>query len=151
MSQNAKSQEEFWYTIYQSLFLIPFLVSSSFNIMSLIVWKEGWGSTPTFLWECPLLTSTATLSHFFHSFLTRGSNYLMRVPVYPALTPPHAFLSLYKCGNISAWIFTCSVVPFNVSHGLTVCLSVWLTHQTSDWLTDRHCALFFLVKVKLQR
>lgn len=139
MSQNAISQEEFWYSIYQSLFWFHFFVSSSFYTMSLIVWREGWGSTPTFLWECPPLTSTATLSHFFHSFLTKGCNYLMRVPVYPGLTPPHPPTEcLYMCTDIFAWMLTCSFISFAVSHGLTD----WLTNQSSKWLTDWHSALF---------
>lgn len=90
------------------------------------------------------VSSTDKLSDlvtFFHSFLTTGYNYLMRVPAYPGLTPPHAFLSPYMCSNISAQIFTCFFFPFTVSHGLTVC--------RVQQVTDGHSALFLLDKVKL--
>lgn len=127
MSQNAISQEGVWYSIYQSLFWFPFLVSSSFYAVSLIVWKGGWGSTPTFLSECPPLTRTATLSHFFHRFLTTGCNYLMRVLAYPDLTPPHTSLSCYMCCSVSAWILICSFSLFTVCLILCVCL----TNQSS--------------------
>lgn len=146
MSPNAKSQEDFWYSIYQSLFWFPFLVSSYFYIMSLIVWKESWDSSPTFLGGCPPLTITATLSHFLYTFLTTGCNYLMRVPVYPGLTPSGAFVPLYVCYDISARILTCSFVPVTVSSGLTVCLTDRPTNLPSDWLTDGHSALFFWSK-----
>lgn len=136
--------EEFWYSSYQSL-LIPFLVSSSFNITSLIVWKEGWGSTPTFLW----VSSTVKLSDlvtFFHSFLTMGCNYLIRVPVYSGLTSLTPF-SPSTCTAVScSWIITCSSAH---SPSLTASLSDQSTSWLTDWLTDRHSALFFLVKVKL--
>lgn len=101
------------------------LVSSSFYMVALIAREDGWASTPTFLCECPPLTSSVTLSHFSHSFLTTGCNYLMRVPVYPGLTPPYAFLSLLHVQH-----FLCLdhyFIPVSRCH----------SDQSTSWLTDR--------------
>lgn len=97
-------------------------------------------SSPSFLWLCPPLTITATLSHHFHSSLTTGCNYLTREPGYLGLTPSHVFLLLSMCGDISPWISICPFAPVAVCRGLIV----HLAGQFSDRLTENQT--FFWLK-----
>lgn len=119
-------------------FLIPFLVSSSFYIMSLIVWERRLMFNSHFSLRVSSTDKHSDLVTFFHSFLTTGCNYLMSVPVCPGLTP---LLSLslhvpqYLC--LALYLFLCSIHCISWLD----CLTDWLTDRPTDpstkWLADR--------------
>lgn len=88
---------------------------------------------------------------FFHSFLTTGCNYLMRVPALPWPDPTsHLSLPIHvqQYLRLDLCLFIWSIHCLSLLACLTVCLTDWSIDRVTDWQTTI-LPFFSPVKVKV--